>query len=100
MIPRAQRYLMSSRKGHIPIRTCICCGAKRERKDLVRLVLDAEGMIIKDIGRKIEGRGAYVCAEESCLKELKTSKRLNRAFRTGDVVVIHPGFFSIGNSTG
>ena len=94
MIPGAQRYLMSRGKGHIPIRTCIGCGVKRDKKDLVRLVLDTEGMVVRDIGGKREGRGAYVCADKTCLTALKTSKRLNRVFRTGGLAAIHPGFFS------
>ena len=35
---------MSRNRGHIPIRTCICCGAKREKKALIRLVLDENGV--------------------------------------------------------
>ena len=86
MIPKAQRYLMSRGKKHIPIRTCICCGAKRDRKELVRLVLDAEGMVVRDIDGKGKGRGAYVCAGKTCLTALKTSKRLSRVFRIRGVV--------------
>ncbi len=99
MIPRAQRYLMSRGKGHIPIRTCICCGVKRDKKDLVRLVLDVKGMAVRDVGGKGEGRGTYVCADESCLMTLKTSKRLNRAFRTTGPVAIDPGFFRLATTT-
>jgi len=78
---------MSKGKGHIPIRTCICCGIKRGKKDLTRLVLTAGGMVVQDISGKGKGRGAYVCADKSCLMALKTGKRLNRAFRTENRLV-------------
>jgi uncharacterized protein len=86
---------MSRGKGHIPIRTCISCNTKRDKKELIRLIRNADGMAIRDTGREVEGRGAYVCANESCLKSLRTSKRLKRAFRTGDIVAVHPDFFHL-----
>ena len=70
---------MSKTRGHIPIRTCISCGVKREKKELIRLVLDTDGMVVRDSCGK--GRGAYICRNEDCLSVLKTGKGLNRAFR-------------------
>ncbi|MCG6881351.1 MAG: YlxR family protein [Deltaproteobacteria bacterium] len=61
------------------MRTCISCGVKREKKELIRLVLDTDGVVVRDnIGK---GRGAYICGDENCLSMLKTGKGLNRAFR-------------------
>ena len=77
---REQKYpLMSRNRGHIPVRTCICCGAKREKKALIRLVLDENGLVVRDHQGK--GRGAYTCRDEKCLSALKTGKGLSRAFR-------------------
>jgi len=78
---------MNNGKGHIPIRTCISCGTKRDKKDLIRLVLTAGEVVVQDISGQGKGRGAYVCADKSCLMALKTSKRLNRAFRTRNRLV-------------
>jgi len=77
-------------RGHIPIRTCISCNTKRDKKDLVRLILNVDGMVIRDTGGKGAGRGAYVCEDEFCLGILKTSQRLRRAFRTEGAVAVHP----------
>ena len=74
---------------HIPIRTCISCGIKRNKKELVRLVLDAHGSVIRDDSGKLHGRGAYVCGEGSCWDRLESGKRLNRAFRKEDPVVLN-----------
>lgn len=70
---------MSKTRGHIPMRTCISCGVKREKKELIRLVLDNNGVVVRDNFGK--GRGAYICRNEDCLSVLKTGKGLNRAFR-------------------
>jgi len=77
-------------RGHIPIRTCISCNTKRDKKDLVRLILNADGMVVRDARGKGAGRGAYVCEDASCMRALGTSKRLGRAFRTMGVVAVHP----------
>ena len=52
---------MGKDKSHIPIRTCIKCGTKREKNGLVRLVRDKEGQFVIDELQKKKGRGAYIC---------------------------------------
>jgi predicted RNA-binding protein YlxR (DUF448 family) len=66
-------------RKHIPIRTCIVCRIKKPKKDLLRLVLTPEGVVVLDISQRMSGRGAYVCHD--CLQQLKLDKRLERAFR-------------------
>lgn len=80
---------MRRNKTHIPIRTCISCGAKRNKKELIRLVLDAQGLVIRDDPGKRYGRGAYVCPKKSCWDRLEKGKRLNRAFRKEGSVVLN-----------
>ena len=77
---------MGKTKGHIPIRTCISCGAKRNKTDLIRLSLDTEGHIIKDHSGKLPGRGAYVCSTESCLERVSKNKRLKKLFRVENII--------------
>jgi predicted RNA-binding protein YlxR (DUF448 family) len=72
---------MGKGRGHIPMRTCISCGAKRPKKDLIRLGLDKEGRLVKDYSCKIHCRGAYVCDEESCMEQLPGNRRLGALFR-------------------
>lgn len=68
-----------TRECHIPIRTCIVCGKKKPKKELLRLVLNSDGVVILDTLQRMSGRGAYVCYE--CLQYLKWNKKLERAFR-------------------
>jgi len=72
---------MSKGKGHIPIRTCIACGAKKNKSDLLRVVVDADGWVIPDTTGHAPGRGAYVCKSASCWSVLRNKKKLARAFR-------------------
>jgi len=76
---------MGKGKGHIPVRTCVSCGLKRSKNDLIRLQLDREGRIINDDSGKMHGRGAYVCKTRSCLERLPGNKRLSKLFGTDRV---------------
>jgi len=84
---------MSKGKGHAPIRTCICCRARRDKNDLLRLVVGADGMVVPDPGSRKPGRGAYVCPDASCLRLLHKISRLQRAFRAERPVALHPDVF-------
>jgi len=83
---------MSKGKGHVPIRTCISCGVKRPKKELVRLVLDNQGLVHKDDKGSLPGRGAYVCPRRECLELLERKNKLSRAFRKRGEFSLHPSF--------
>ncbi len=91
MIPRSKKCLVASRRGHIPIRTCIVCGSKRSKDDLIRLVVTLEGFVIRDDSGKEKGRGAYVCPSISCWKGLEKGHQLRKAFRTEGPIFLHSG---------
>jgi len=82
---------MGKGKGHIPIRSCISCGTKRSKNELVRLVLDGEGRLVRDDDGKRQGRGAYVCKSKSCQEGLLKNKRLGRAFRSKKTITVDQG---------
>ncbi len=63
----------------IPMRTCIACKANKPKKELVRIVKNAEEIKLDRTGR-LNGRGAYICDDIECAKKLKKGKLLNRAF--------------------
>ncbi len=79
---------MGKGKGHVPIRTCISCGAKRSKRELVRLVANGGGQIIRDDEGKRHGRGMYVCKSESCREQLSKNKRIMRRFKTEKAIAI------------
>ncbi len=73
---------MGTAKKHIPIRTCISCGSKRKKYELVRLVLNEKGQLERDIHGRRPGRGAYVCENRTCIDLLKNNRRLQRTLKS------------------
>ena len=58
------------------------CNSKKDKKDLIRIVKNKEGVISIDKTGKANGRGAYICNNISCLEKAVKSKRLERVFET------------------
>lgn len=63
-------------------RTCIGCNIKKDKKELIRIVKNKEGIISIDKTGKLSGRGAYICGERACLEKIIKTKRLNKEFET------------------
>jgi predicted RNA-binding protein YlxR (DUF448 family) len=59
-------------------RTCMGCNEKKEKKDLIRIVINKDKEIAIDKTGKLEGRGAYICDNEKCLDNIIKSKRVER----------------------
>ena len=66
----------------IPLRTCMGCNAKKEKKQLIRIVKDKDGKISVDKTGKLSGRGAYICEDIACFEKVVKSKRLERILET------------------
>ena len=66
----------------LPLRTCIGCNSKKNKNELIRIVKRKDGNISIDRTGKADGRGAYICDSEECLKKAIKSKKLERTFET------------------
>ncbi|MCQ2464132.1 MAG: YlxR family protein [Oscillospiraceae bacterium] len=64
----------------IPERMCCGCGAMKPKKELVRVVRTAENEVRLDFTGRLNGRGAYICPDRSCLEKAKKSGRISRSF--------------------
>ena len=65
----------------VPQRKCIVCGNLYDKNDLLRVVKNKDlGVVIDETG-KLNGRGAYICKNNECLKEVKKNNKLNRVFK-------------------
>ena len=64
-----------------PQRTCAVCRAKRDKRDLIRLVLTDGGLQV-DLSGKMNGRGAYLCDDPDCWERAMSSSILAKALRT------------------
>ena len=56
------------------------CNSKKDKKDLIRIVRNKEGIISIDKTGKAQGRGAYICDNIECLNKVIKSKRLEKVF--------------------
>ena len=65
---------------NIPMRQCLGCREMKPKRELIRVVRSPEGEISLDFRGKKPGRGAYVCPDPECLKRVRKSKALERAF--------------------
>jgi len=72
---------MGRSSGHLPMRTCVSCRAKRIKRDLARFVLDQEGRPVQDHAFRMKGRGAYTCKREMCMEGAGNFKKIHRALR-------------------
>mgnify|MGYP003791049153 CR=1 FL=1 len=61
------------------LRTCICCRQTKHQSEMIRIVRLTPGNCEID-GRK-DGRGAYICKNEECIKKAKKEHRLEKAFK-------------------
>lgn len=71
---------MKQRK--IPLRKCIGCNESKAKKELIRVVKNKENQINIDLTGKANGRGAYICNNAQCFKQVKSGKLLNRSLKS------------------
>ena len=64
------------------IRTCIACREKKDKSELIRIVKNKAGEVVVADSGYADGRGAYVCNNEKCIKKAISSKALNRSFKS------------------
>ena len=65
----------------IPLRQCVGCGEMKSKKEMLRVLKTTEDQICLDATGKKNGRGAYLCKQEDCLKKARKSKGLERSFK-------------------
>jgi hypothetical protein len=67
---------------HVPERTCIACGRKLPKRDLVRIVKCADGQVMADPTGKANGRGSYLCNSDKCWELGVSRGSLERGLRS------------------
>lgn len=69
----------------VPMRTCIGCRQSKNKKELIRVVRNTEGDVFVDLTGKMNGRGAYICADVHCLNKAIQSKGLERTLKISTI---------------
>lgn len=65
----------------VPKRTCIGCRQSKDKKELIRVVRNKEGNVFVDLTGKMNGRGAYICADVNCFEKAIKSKGLEKTLK-------------------
>lgn len=63
---------------HVPIRTCIICGSKFPKRQLLRIVRQKDGTVAIDTHGRSSGRGCYICDNLDQLQTRKARDRIKR----------------------
>ena len=64
-----------------PQRMCIACRESDGKRDLIRLVRVADGVLLDETGKKA-GRGAYVHPQTTCWERAIAGSLIQKALRT------------------
>ena len=65
----------------VPLRKCIACQKMLSKKEMIRIVRNAEGEVELDPTGKKNGRGAYICGKLEGFEKAKKSKAFERALK-------------------
>lgn len=65
----------------VPFRQCVGCGEMKSKKEMLRVLKTPEGPIVLDVTGKKNGRGAYLCKSEECMKKARKNKGLERSLK-------------------
>lgn len=79
----------------VPQRTCVGCGAVQGKRELLRLVRDAEGKVSIDPSGKKNGRGAYVHRDLVCFQQAvkgRLTSCLRVTLSTEDIQMLSQAF--------
>lgn len=69
-----------------PVRTCLGCGKRYGKGDMLRFVTDRSGLIRVDSRKMLPGRGAYCCGNYRCLESfVKKKGRILRSLRISKI---------------
>ena len=64
-----------------PMRKCTGCGEMKDKKEMIRIIRNAEGKLELDMTGRKNGRGAYICNDIECLRKARKNKGLERSFK-------------------
>lgn len=65
----------------IPMRQCVGCQEMKNKKEMIRVIRTSEREFLLDATGRKNGRGAYICPNQECLKKAVKSKGLERSFK-------------------
>lgn len=64
------------------LRKCVACQEHFDKKNLLRIVRNKEGIISIDETGKMNGRGAYICKNIECIQKSIKNRSLNKSLKS------------------
>lgn len=64
-----------------PQRSCLGCREVKPKDELLRFVLDPDGVVVPDLAKKLPGRGGYTCYRRACLEVAVRKRQFSRSFK-------------------
>ena len=62
------------------MRMCLGCRQMKPKKELLRIVMNKDGVVSLDFTGKSSGRGAYICNDATCVKKLVKAHAIEKNF--------------------
>ena len=70
--------MMMQKTKKVPMRKCVSCNERKEKKELIRVVV-SDGLTVIDKTQKQNGRGAYLCKDKKCILNAQKRRSLDRS---------------------
>jgi len=67
--------------SHRPVRTCVACGQRKEKGELLRITY-REGELLWDERMRLGGRGVYLCPRRECIELLRKRRTRDHFLRS------------------
>lgn len=64
-----------------PQRMCAVCRQHKDNCSMIRVVKTKDNCFYVDKKHKLEGRGAYICLDQSCIDKIFKTRCLNKSFK-------------------
>lgn len=71
--------MLMAKVRKVPQRMCVGCREMKNKKELIRIVRNSEGILELDTTGKKPGRGAYICPDVACFNQAIKSKSIQKA---------------------
>lgn len=68
------------KEKYVPERKCISCRKIAAKTEFFRIVKTKDG-IFADKENRLEGRGAYICKNETCISDMENKNAVARTFK-------------------
>ena len=71
--------MLMAKVRKVPQRMCVGCREMKNKKELIRIVRNSEGILELDTTGKKPGRGAYICPDVDCFNQAIKGKSIQKA---------------------